>query len=78
PRLEDMKEAIAKIAATARANGKHAGIFAVNPADVPTFVEMGYRFIAVGFDLAVLSAGAKAILAVARGKTEADSVHAGY
>ncbi|MEL6436880.1 MAG: aldolase/citrate lyase family protein, partial [Pseudomonadota bacterium] len=78
PRLEDMMEPIAKIATTARAVGKHAGIFAVNPADVPRFVEMGYRFIAVGFDTGVVAAGAKQILAIANGELNKDDVKTGY
>ncbi|MEM1378037.1 MAG: aldolase/citrate lyase family protein [Pseudomonadota bacterium] len=78
PRLDDMMDAIARIAETARANCKHAGIFAVNPADVPKFKAMGYRFIAVGFDLAVMAAGAKAVLAVANGDDGKSDIRTGY
>ncbi|MEL6817690.1 MAG: aldolase/citrate lyase family protein [Pseudomonadota bacterium] len=78
PRMDDMMEAIARIAQTARTHGKHAGIFAVNPADVPRFVEMGYRFIAVGFDLSVLSIGAKQVLEMARGNYQENHVKTGY
>ncbi|MEO1702276.1 MAG: aldolase/citrate lyase family protein [Pseudomonadota bacterium] len=78
PRMDDMMEAVARIAETARAHGKHAGIFAVNPADVPRFVDLGYRFIAVGFDLAILSIGAKQMLEIAKGDVNENEMKTGY
>ncbi|MEO0544721.1 MAG: aldolase/citrate lyase family protein [Pseudomonadota bacterium] len=78
PRMDDMMDAIARIAETARSRGKHAGIFAVNPADVPRFIDMGYRLIAVGFDLAMLSIGVKTVLETAKGKSDESGLKTGY
>lgn len=78
PRLDDMMEAVARIAETAKARGKVAGIFAMNPADTPKFIAMGYRFIAVGFDLAILAAGARQVLDTAQSEGEENSLNTGY
>lgn len=65
PALADMEEAMARIAKIARDAGKHAGIFAANPARVPQFIDMGFRFISVAMDAAIISEGQKAVLAKA-------------
>lgn len=78
PQLDDMMGAIAAIADKAKARGKHAGIFAMNPADTPKYRAMGYRFIAVGFDTGVIAKGAQAILAVAKGEAATSEIKSGY
>ncbi|MCI5075441.1 aldolase/citrate lyase family protein [Oricola sp.] len=65
PGLDDMQEAVARIADIARAAGKHAGIFAAAPAMVPRFVEMGFGFISVAMDFTVVAEGQKSVLAAA-------------
>lgn len=77
PRLEDMMGAVGDIASQAKGVGKLAGVFAANPADTPRYVSMGYSFVAVGFDVAVVAKGASAVLDIARGQTN-DTVSAGY
>lgn len=67
PSLDDMTETIAAIAQRARAKGKLAGIFATDPVMAPRYAAMGYRLIAAGFDADVISKGAEAVLAAARG-----------
>ena len=62
PELGDMREAVARIAEIAREAGKHAGAFAANPAKVPEFVAMGYRFVSVAMDFAIIAEGQKAVL----------------
>jgi len=66
PTLEDMMETVADIARRARKAGKHAGIFAMDPAFTGRFVEMGYRFIAVGTEHRYMAVGAEALLKQAR------------
>ncbi|MGB7432425.1 MAG: aldolase/citrate lyase family protein, partial [Ahrensia sp.] len=78
PQLDDMMGAVADIAAKAKARGKHAGIFAMNPADTPKYKAMGYRFIAVGFDTGVVAKGAQAILAAAKGEADTSAIKGGY
>lgn len=65
PDLADMNDAVARTAEIARAAGKHAGAFAANPAKVPELVGMGFRFISVAMDFAILAEGQKAVLAKA-------------
>ncbi|MEM0898341.1 MAG: aldolase/citrate lyase family protein [Pseudomonadota bacterium] len=67
PRRDDMMDTIAEIAQRATAVGKYAGIFAVVPSDAPKFHAMGYGLIAIGFDTAVVAAGARAVLSAANG-----------
>ncbi len=67
PKHEPMMEAVAAIAAAARARGKVAGIFAADPAMTPRYVAMGYALVAVGFDHGLVKAGALAVLNAARG-----------
>lgn len=68
PMLPDMMEAIANVAQAAINAGKLAAIFAANPADAPKFAAMGFRFIAVGFDTAVIARGSAAVLEDAKGR----------
>ena len=65
--LEDMMGAVADIGARARAAGKHAAIFAVDPALCKRYVGMGYRLIAMGGEARYMAIGAKALLDQARG-----------
>ncbi|WP_193178358.1 HpcH/HpaI aldolase family protein [Oricola nitratireducens] len=65
PALPDMQDAVASIAGIAKSAGKHAGIFATDMAMVPRYVEMGYRFIALGAEAGIVAEGQKAILAAA-------------
>jgi len=65
PALPDMQEAVARIAEIARSAGKHAGAFAANPAKVPQYAELGYRFVSVAMDFTILAEGQKAVLAAA-------------
>ncbi len=67
PALEDMMPAIASIAEKARAAGKHAAIYVVDPLLVGRFHAMGYRFFALGSEGAYMTDGAPAMLAAARG-----------
>lgn len=67
PELPDMMPAIAAVAAKAKAAGKHAAIFSMSPATVPSYVAMGYRLIASGTDGAIIARGAAAILEAGRG-----------
>jgi 4-hydroxy-2-oxoheptanedioate aldolase len=64
--LEDMMETIAAIASRTRAAGKHAGIFVVDAAMCGRFVEMGYRFLALGTEHRYMRMGAEALLGAAR------------
>ncbi len=66
PSLPDMMDAIATIAAKARAAGKHAAIFTVDPALSGRFVEMGFRMIAMGSEARLMALGARALLDKAR------------
>ncbi|MEP9371385.1 HpcH/HpaI aldolase/citrate lyase family protein [Mesorhizobium sp. KR1-2] len=66
-KLEDMMETVARIAGRAKAAGKHAGIFVVNAAMSGRFVEMGYRFLALGTEHRYIALGAEHLLAAARG-----------
>ncbi|MAS07292.1 MAG: 2,4-dihydroxyhept-2-ene-1,7-dioic acid aldolase [Ahrensia sp.] len=65
PALADMQDAVVRIADIARSAGKHAGAFAANPAKVPQYAELGYRFISVAMDFSILAEGQKAVLAAA-------------
>ncbi|NGN39658.1 HpcH/HpaI aldolase/citrate lyase family protein [Mesorhizobium sp. CGMCC 1.15528] len=64
--LEDMMETIENIAAKAKAAGKHAGIFVVDAAMSGRFVDMGYRFLALGTEHRYIAMGAEALLKTAR------------
>ena len=67
PRNAELQDVIAQIAARSRDAGKHAAIFAVDPADVPGFSKMGYRLAALNTDPNLFSAGAEAMLGKAKG-----------
>jgi 4-hydroxy-2-oxoheptanedioate aldolase len=64
--LEDMMQTIGQVAARARQAGKHAGIYAIDPAFCGRFVEMGYRFIAIGNEQRCIAIGAQALIGSAR------------
>lgn len=64
--LDDMMETIASIASRSRAAGKHAGIFVVDAGMSGRFVEMGYRFLALGTEQRYMRMGAEALLGSAR------------
>ncbi|WP_026479730.1 HpcH/HpaI aldolase/citrate lyase family protein [Ahrensia sp. 13_GOM-1096m] len=70
PTREDMMEAIALIAKKAKAANKFAGIFSVDPSDTPRFTQMGFQFIALGFETGLITAGATQFLAAAKGGKE--------
>jgi 4-hydroxy-2-oxoheptanedioate aldolase len=59
-------QAIGHIAARARAAGKHAGIYVVDPALVGRYVDMGYRLIALGGESRYMALGAASLLEKAR------------
>lgn len=74
PTLEDMMPAIENIAARAKAAGKYAGIFAMDPKAAPNFIKMGFQLIALGFDTHYMSAGADQFINTAKsGIGELDS-----
>jgi 4-hydroxy-2-oxoheptanedioate aldolase len=64
--LEDMMETVASIADRANAAGKHAGIFVVDAGMCGRFVEMGYRFLALGTEHKYMTLGAESLLKTAR------------
>ena len=66
PSLEAMMEGIGHIASRARAAGKHAAIYVVDPALVGRYVGMGYRLIAIGGERRYMALGASSILDAAR------------
>lgn len=67
PALEDMMEAVSDIGRRARATGKHAAIYVVDPRLAGRFVAMGYRLIAMGGEVRYMALGAAALLDAARG-----------
>ena len=66
PSLEAMMEGIGHIADRARAAGKHAAIYVVDPALVGRYVGMGYRLIALGDENRYMTLGASSLLDAAR------------
>jgi 4-hydroxy-2-oxoheptanedioate aldolase len=66
PSLNDMMDAIAHIGARARAAGKHAAIYVVDPALVGRFVGFGYRLIALGGEQRYIRLGATQLLGEAK------------
>jgi 4-hydroxy-2-oxoheptanedioate aldolase len=62
PGLDDIMRPMADIAARARAAGKHAAIYVVEPALTGRFVAMGFRLIALGSDMRYLSLGADQLI----------------
>ena len=65
--LEDMMETIASIAKRARAAGKHAAIYVVDPNMSGRFASMGYQFMALGGEPRYIALGAESLLKAARG-----------
>ncbi|PWJ85898.1 4-hydroxy-2-oxoheptanedioate aldolase [Pseudaminobacter salicylatoxidans] len=63
--LEDMMETLARIAARAKEAGKHAGMYVVDAAMCGRFVEMGYRFLALGTEHRYIALGADSLLKAA-------------
>jgi 2-dehydro-3-deoxyglucarate aldolase/4-hydroxy-2-oxoheptanedioate aldolase len=61
------KDALETVAAACRAHGKSPGILVYDTAVVPGLLEIGYRFVGIGADGALVSAGAHAALAAVRG-----------
>lgn len=61
----DNLKAIARVAARAEAAGKFAGIFSVSPEHARRYRALGYRFLTVSSDIALLGAAAKAAAAAA-------------
>jgi 4-hydroxy-2-oxoheptanedioate aldolase len=63
--LEDMMVTVADVARRTRAAGKHAGIFAMDPTYAGRFVEMGYRFIALGNEQRYIALGSERLIEAA-------------
>jgi 2-dehydro-3-deoxyglucarate aldolase/4-hydroxy-2-oxoheptanedioate aldolase len=55
-------ESLRTVASATEAAGKAAGILVRAPADVPRFLDLGYRFIGVGSDLNFVIDGARAVM----------------
>lgn len=66
PALDEMTDAIAYIGRQARAAGKHAAMYVNDPAQVGSFVAMGYRLLALGGEHRYMELGAAALLGAAR------------
>lgn len=64
--LEDMMQAIEKIAARTRKAGKYAGIYLVDPALSGRYASMGYQLLAMGSEQTVMRIGSEAIKATVR------------
>jgi 4-hydroxy-2-oxoheptanedioate aldolase len=60
-------EALQTVAAACAAHGKAAGILVYDLSVVPALLELGYRFVGIGGDGALLGAGARAALATIHG-----------
>ena len=59
----DFTDALDRVAEGARAAGKAAGILLQTPEQVPSIIERGYTFIALGSDTSYVASGAEATLA---------------
>lgn len=66
PSLEDMMEAVARIADVARSRDMASAVFCVDPAKGARYKEMGFSMLAGGIDHVCLKAGARAYLDAAR------------
>ncbi|MBX3567603.1 MAG: HpcH/HpaI aldolase/citrate lyase family protein [Rhizobiaceae bacterium] len=71
--LEDMMEVVGQIAARARAAGKHAGMFVMDPALTGRYIDMGYRFLALGNEQRYVALGSEQLLSAARKSAEGSS-----
>lgn len=60
-------EALDTVIAACSAHGKAAGILVYDPVVVPRLLELGFRFVGIGADGALVSAGAHTALAAVRG-----------
>ena len=61
------REALETVVAACRAHGKSPGILVYDTAVVPGLLEMGFRFVGIGADGALVADGARAALAAVRG-----------
>jgi 4-hydroxy-2-oxoheptanedioate aldolase len=66
PGLADMMDAIREIARRTAAAGKLAAIYVVDPALVGSYVDMGFRLIAIGPETRYMAIGAEHLLKAAR------------
>ncbi len=66
PALDDMMEAVARIAERARGAGKHAGLYLADPATAGRYGRMGYRLMAMGSDSRYIAIGVKSLVDTAR------------
>jgi 4-hydroxy-2-oxoheptanedioate aldolase len=62
PRAAEVERAIGQVAGAAAAAGKVAGILASVRVEAERYLELGYRMLAVGSDLALLAAGSDALV----------------
>ncbi|MBA3449132.1 MAG: HpcH/HpaI aldolase/citrate lyase family protein [Pseudaminobacter sp.] len=62
PTLESMMETVASVAARAKAAGKHAAIYVMDPNVAGRVVSMGYRLLAMGSEHKLISLGAETLL----------------
>lgn len=60
------RDALHVVAAACRKHGKSPGILVYDAAVVPDLLELGYRFVGIGADGALVAAGAQAALAAVR------------
>ncbi len=67
PMHAEVQQAIAFARERVDAAGKPAGIFALSPEDAQRRMDEGFRFISIGSDIGVLSAGSADLLARIRG-----------
>ena len=63
----DYRSALERVSGACRDHGKAAGILIYDPAVVPGLLDLGYSFIGIGADAALVADGAKASLAAVRG-----------
>ncbi len=61
----EFSDALDRVVAACRANGKSPGILLRQPSDAPRYVELGYRFIGLASDAAFVADGARGALASA-------------
>lgn len=62
PVLEDMMEAVAKVAERARAAGKFAGIYVMRPDVAGRLASIGYRLLAMGSEPSLFGLGAESLI----------------
>jgi 2-keto-3-deoxy-L-rhamnonate aldolase RhmA len=61
----DFTDALGRVVRAAEAHGKAAGILLRRPDDLDRYVELGFRFVGLGSDMAFVTDGARAALAAA-------------